>query len=377
MPRTLNESALAIRAGVALLVANLRYWRYVAPQVRRELAHWSGRAALIGDRHLRELAIEKLRAEHFNAEVAATLATLVPEKHRSLTVKAIVAFEVLYDYLDGLTEQPTTDDPLESGRLLYRAFTSVFDSNSLDASVSEPVLSDDGGYLDELSATVSEAIASLPCSWVVERAGSRAAERCAIGQIRVHAAGQVGVGQLERWAQANAETDGAMQWREYIAGAVASVLAVHALIAAGADESITAEQAEAMDSAYLMISAMSTMLDSLVDYERDVVSDDPWLVRLYGGDVQTLGDRLVEVAKDAVAHTRRLPHDAHHTMTLMGVVAYYTSAAEAHSELARPVVARLHRELRPMILPTLVVMRAWRTAKRIRRVFGPMKRATR
>lgn len=362
----------AIRTGVALLVANLRYWRYVAPEVRRELTRWSSRAAQIDDRHLRELAIEKLQGEHFNAEVAATLATLVPSAHRSRTIEAIVAFEVLYDYLDGLTERPA-DDPLESGQRLYRAFTCVFDGGVPERTAIERGLFDDGGYLDELSATASEAIAALPGKSVVSHAGRRAAERCAIGQVRVHAAAQVGVGQLERWAQ-HEKTHGAMEWREHIAGAVASVLAVHALIAASAHDSITEEQAEAMDSAYLSISAMSTMLDSLVDYERDVASGDPWLVRLYGGDVALLGDRLVAVARDAVARTRLLPNNAHHMMTLMGVVAYYTSAAEAHSELARPVVARLHRELRPSILPTLAVMRVWRLAKRVRRGVGRLTR---
>ncbi len=376
MPRALSERALAIRTGVALLVANLRYWRYVAPEVRRELKRWSGRAAEIGDRHLRELAIEKLQAEHFNAEVAATLATLAPEAHRSRTIEAIVAFEVLYDYLDGLTEEPSADDPLESGWRLYRGFTAVFDGATPDQPATERFARDDGGYLDELSATVGEAIASLPGKCVVDRAGRRSAERCAVSQVRVHAAGQVGLAQLERWAHGDVEVGGAMEWREHIAGSVASVLAVHALIAAGADDSITEEQAEAIGSAYLSISAMSTMLDSLIDYERDVASGDPWLVRLYGGDVDLLGDRLVEVAREAVARTRLLPNDAHHMMTLMGVVAYYTSAAEARSELARPVVARLHRELRPSILPTLAVMRVWRLAKRVRRVVRRVTRST-
>jgi len=297
MPRALSERALAIRTGIALLVANFRYWRYVAPEVRRELKRWSGRAAQIGDRHLRELAIEKLQAEHFNAEVAATLATLAPKAHRSRTVEAIVAFEVLYDYLDGLTEEPIADDPLESGWRLYRAFTAVFDGAAADRAATERVVCNDGGYLDELSTTVREAIASLPCKCVVKRVGRRSAERCAIGQVRVHAAAQVGVAQLELWAHGDVEAGGAMEWREHIAGSVASVLAVHALIAAGADPAITEQQSEALDSAYLSISAMSTMLDSLIDYERDVTSGDPWLVRLYGGDVDLLGDRLVGIAR--------------------------------------------------------------------------------
>jgi len=53
-------------------------------------------------------------------------------------------------------------------------------------------------------------------------------------------------------------------------------------------------------------------------------------------------------------------------MTLTGVAAYYTSAPSATSELARPVTSRIQRELRPLITPTLAVMRTWRVAKRVR-----------
>jgi tetraprenyl-beta-curcumene synthase len=367
MPSALSEQRLAIQTGAALLIANVRYWRGVAPQVRHELRRWSARAKMIADPHLRELAVGKLQLEHFNAEVAATLATLVPEAHRARSVEAIVAFEVLYDYLDGLTEEPA-EDPLQGRWRLYRAFVGVFDGSPPGI---RPDADDqaqaDGGYLDELAATVSAAIAALPGRAAVRPAGRHAAERCSAGQVHVHAAPQIGVAQLEQWARVGAAARGALGWREYIAGAVASVLAVHSLIAYSAEESATEEEAEALDDAYLWISALSTMLDSLVDYERDVASGDPWLVSLYGGDVRLFGDRLVEVANGAVSRARLLPHGPHHLMTLMGVVAYYTSAPEARGELARPMVARLHRELGPSILPTLAVMRAWRLAKRVRR----------
>ena len=250
---------------------------------------------MIADPHLRALASDKLRVEHFNAEVAATLATLVPEAHRERTVEAIVALEVMYDYLDGLTEQPA-DDPLENGWHLYRAFTTVFDRGPEGVWKGTGHNAGDGDYLAELSSTVRMAIATLPGSSAVRIAGKRAAERCAVGQIRVHAAPQIGVCQLEQWAM-GAKADGTLGWREYVAGAVASVLAVHALIVAGAEASTTEQEAEAVDAAYLSISAVSTMLDSLVDYERDVAIGDPWLVRLYDGDAHLLADRLLGVAE--------------------------------------------------------------------------------
>ncbi len=367
MRSPVHEQGLAIQTGFALLIANIRYWSRIAPQVRRELRRWSQRASAIPDLRVRELAVDKLQREHFNAEVAATLATLVAKRHRKRVVEAIVAVEIMYDFLDALTEEPH-DQPLARGEHLYRLFTDVFPAVRADERRAHQARAeDDSGYLLDLSATAREAIATLPASSVVADVGRRAAVRCAAGQIRVHAAAQIGTEQLEQWAQRGAaETEG-LAWREYLAGSVASVLAVHALIVASADQRMTTLQADEVDAAYLSIAALSTMLDSLVDYERDLSAGDPWLVRLYG-EPELLGAHLASVAERATGQCRQLPHSAHHLMTLLGVVAYYTSAPETQSERVSPTVKRLHSELRPMILPTLAVMHAWRMAKRARRV---------
>jgi tetraprenyl-beta-curcumene synthase len=348
-----------------LLVTNIRYWVTVAPDAHRQLRRWQRRAAAIPNESLRELAMLKLDTEHFNAEVAATLATLAPRARRSSVVEAIVALEVIYDYLDGLTEQ-STDAPLRSGAGLYEAFTDAVGCGpGADANYYEHhPHRDDGGYLRELSSTVSAALASLPARANVEIATAQAAARCAEGQIRVHAAGQLGIAQLEQWAKANAaQVD--VPWREYVAGAVASVLSVHALIATAASENATPEQARAIDDAYLSISALSTMLDSLVDYERDVADGDPWLVGLYG-DPRRLGASLTVVADRAVAQARALPRGPEHLVRLVGVVAYYASVPEVRGGAAAVEIARLKRELGVMLTPTLAVMRAWRLAKRVR-----------
>src|SRR5829696_5146585 len=116
-----NVSVSLTQATLALGVANMRYWSMVARRVQRELRHWEHRAHEITDPVLREHALGKLTEERFNAEVAATLATLAPWRRRSRVVVATVAFQVMYDYLDAVSEQPVAD-PLRNGRRLYGAF---------------------------------------------------------------------------------------------------------------------------------------------------------------------------------------------------------------------------------------------------------------
>ena len=353
------------RAGLALVLANARYWTTVAPEVRAQLARWKTRATKIEDPELRTLALHTLGEEGFAAEVAATLATLTPRRHRAEAIRAIVALEVMYDYLDGLTEQPTPD-PLANGRQLFKALTDALDPGAgLDEDYYRHHPSgSDGGYLQELAATVKETLACLPNAGALTPTMLSAAARCAEAEVLTHAATLSNSSLAEQWARETTNHSG-LDWREYLAGAASSVLAVHALIALAGDERTTAEHAAPIDEVYLALGVLSTMLDSVIDYEQDAANGTLAYINHYD-DRSLLGARLVDVARGAATRARDAPAGAHHLMTMAGVVAYYTSAPSARSELAWPVTSRIQSELRPLITPTLAVMRAWRLAKRLR-----------
>ncbi len=389
--------SMLARAGLALALANARYWTTVAPIVRAQLARWEQVAGSISDPALRGLATGKLRDEHFNAEVAATLATLAPRPQRARVVEAIVALQVLYDYVDLLTEQPADSGPTIDGRALLAALHNavtldlaragtpdVGDAGTPDlADGATPDVrdrrdtgtdpsrdyyrdgphSDDGGYLQALVETVRGALAHLPNGTTVAPVAQAAAARCGEAQILNHGAPGLGIAQLQRSATAQASGTG-LDWQEYLAGATASVLGIGALVAAAADPKTTRRDAEELDTLYLFIGAL-TMLDSVVDLQEDIAAGRLGYVQYYG-DPGVFADRLAIVARDAVTRARLLPDGAHHIVTLVGIVAYYASAPAANTELARPLTAPVRRELRPLITATLAVMRAWRLAKRAR-----------
>jgi tetraprenyl-beta-curcumene synthase len=349
------------RATVALVLACTRYWTGVAPVVKAELRRWQARASAISDPALRTLALQKLRDEGFTAEAAAMLATFVPKAHRTSAVQAIVALEVMYDYLDGCSERPSSD-PLGEGERLFEAFTGVFAAGSRDHDQHEPTAG--GGYLQELAHAAHSSLARLPAAATIMQVARASAERSAQAQTRMHAAPALGSAQLEQWARQQAQ-GAVLQWRELLAGAASSVIALHALIAAAGDERTSAAEVVKLDATYLSISALSTMLDSLIDHQQDAGAGAGEFIAHYQTP-ELLAGALVQVARQAASQARRLPNNAHHLMMLAGVVAYFTSDPGARSKLARPAVARLHAELRPVIAPALAVMRAWRLAKRVR-----------
>jgi tetraprenyl-beta-curcumene synthase len=359
------------RAGFALLLANVRYWSTVAPLVRVQLARWEQAARAIEDPELQALALGKLLAERFNAQVAATLATLAPRRRRARVVEAIVALQILYDYLDVLGEQ-AVPEPTIDGRHL---FTALHDAVTLDGGhgrgshtdrdyYRDRPHSEDGGYLQALVDTVRTALGRLPATGAITAVAGASAQRCAEAQMLNHDASRSGVEEARRWATLQAPGTG-LGWQELLAGASASVLAIDALIAAAAGSGTTHVDAEDLDALYLSIGAL-TMLDSIVDLQEDITASQLGYVHYYDSP-ELMAARLQCVARDAAARARRLPNGAHHIVTLVGVVAYYTSAPTANSELARSLTAPVRTELRPLITPTLALMRSWRLAKRVRR----------
>ncbi|HEX3519660.1 MAG TPA: DUF2600 family protein [Solirubrobacteraceae bacterium] len=357
-----RDRGLLTRSSFALLLANGRYWTGVAPIVRTELKRWQMCAAEIEDSELRAVALSKLHDEGFHADAAAMFATRAPRAHRRSVVEAIVALELLFDYLDGLTERPSSDPVGDS----ERHFATLIDAVGVASTPgTNAPRAEDSGYPQLLSRAVALAISRLPAASAIAAIAGRTAHRAAEAQSRIHALHQTGAEQLEAWVKSEPPASD-LGWRELVASAGSSVLVLHALIAAAANPNTTCEQATAIESAYLSTCVLLTLLDGLVDYEQDASSggsQGTGYISLYE-DPDQLPELLGRSARRAVLQARALPSGPHHVMLLTGVVAYYSTAPGARTDIAKPAVARLQRELAPLILPTVAVMRTWRYIKR-------------
>lgn len=359
MPATRPDTSPAVYRALAL--ANVRYWTTVHRRVRAELRHWERQAAAIPDPTWRTIALDKLESEHFNAQVAATLATLAPHHLRPTVVRAIVAAEVLYDYLDGASEQTAP----HGGANLYAAFATALGHERFEtAHYYADLTTDDGGYVQRLALTWHNALCQLPAAAHVHKAARRAADRCATAQTLTHRLPADGIESLRRWSETNASRHH-LAWWEYAAGGAASILSVHALIAAAADTGTTAADADAIDDAYLLACALSTLLDSLVDCERDVAEGAHSFIAYYADERQQT-DGVSAVARRAITAASRLRDAPHHVMTVVGVAGYYLSAGGATTSRARPTAAAVRSQLGPVANPILSIFAMWRTAKTAR-----------
>ena len=342
-----------------------RYLAGIFPRVARELAHWRARARAIPDPALRSLALDAL-AKRGNMEGAALFATLVPRARRRETVRALVAFQTAYNYLDTLAEQPSAD-PLSNGRRLHEALLVAIDPGAAHADYyAHHPRGADGGYLAELVDTCRSAFLALPCHREVSGAVWDATARIVAFQSLNLTHEQGGHEALERWARRQTPSGSGLHWWQ-TAAAGGSSLAVHALIATAANHDVSASDVAAIEGAYFpWICALHSLLDSLVDVDEDERAGQRSLLSYHGSPQQAaFAMRMLAVRATAAANS--LPDAAGHVVILTAMSAYYLSSPELSTSDARATAAKVAAAVGPLVAPALALFQARRLAARLTR----------
>ncbi|MGN6188607.1 MAG: DUF2600 family protein, partial [Conexibacter sp.] len=316
----------------ALIAILFTYWTTVFPVARRELAGWRAVAAAIPDARMRALALSTLDDESGLAEGAAIFATLVRDRAlRRRLVTLLVAWQVMYDYLDTVGEQSSVSAS-DGDAGLYAILAAVLEATAVEAASDGA----DDGYLARLVACCRTSAATLPSIHVVRPFAVRAALRCAEAQVLTHAATVRGVEPLRRWAIAQPGAEPFLWW-EVAAGAISS-LGVHALLALAALPHASAADAARVDAAYFpSICALSTLLDSTIDAAADAGTENHRATAYYASAAEA-ERRLAAVARIAATAARGLPRGRDHAVMLAGMAAYYAAAGWSGNE-------RMHRRV--------------------------------
>ena len=304
-----------------------RYWLTIFPQAWMELRKWSKLADRIPDPRLRDSAMCTLKKEHLNAEGAALFATLAPWSSAQPLLRALVAFQTLYDYVDTITERrPDQRDT----RQLHAAL-----SYALDPGAARPAdwyrhhpYADDGGYVTALADACRVELAKLPRYDAVAPSALRLAVRVGEVQALNHEEPRVRAVLLADWARLQrrpVEID--LRWWEY-AAAASSSLGIFVLLSLAADPDTTAARAELVEGRYCVtIAALNTLLESHVDVRDDELTGDQSFTSYYGpGEAAS---RIPMIARAASHDAESLPHADRHRMILAGMVAFYMSEREA------------------------------------------------
>lgn len=348
-----------VRGGSVRLFASAarRYWFGVFPAARSTQRRLLSRAEAIPDPLLRADALASYHDKGSNSEGLAALAVLAPADHRADVARSLVAYQLMLDYLDGVSERPT-GDPLANGMQLHRAFEVAL---NLDAPYEDyyalaPAHAD-GGYLQELIGTCRAPLRRLPSYEAVRPTLLRQARLCCESQALNHALSFTAVDQqVEEWASRTAQQAGlepGFEWWELIAAAAASSLCVGALLALAASPGASEVDARQVESAYFpWASGLNALLDSLVDLDED--PEDASHLRRYDSH-EHAAERLKAIASGARERVAALPDGALHEAILAAMGALYLIHEEAWRPGREPISLAVYGALGPLAKPSIAV----------------------
>lgn len=324
------------------------------PRARRELKLWELRASAIPDPVLRAHALAKLQDERIVAEGAAAFATLAVRRHRTAVIRICVAYEVMYDYLDAIGEDPVAD-PLAHNRCVHGALIDAIEpAGPCHDHYRHYSRSDDGGYLHALIDACREHLTSLPAARTVRPALRRFAARAGTAQSFNHAGTSGAHSALEAWAESQQIEDAA--WWE-VAAAASDPLGVFALFAAASNDQTMPCDVTAIEHAYYpWIGALVWLMESLTDEQEDALSGNHSYIGRYASS-RHAADRLAVISRRATTATLGLPRGSQHHVLLTGVVSMYLSKPDADGEAMQACARAIRDEIRGPIAALMLVLR--------------------
>lgn len=354
-----NPLPLTGRQSFVLIGATGRQLAYGLRAVSREVAMWRRRASRISDGALREDALDALDSKRGHIDGAALFWTL-PTKRDIGLLRTLVAYEVIQDYLDGLSERATMFDCPHAAR----PFAALGDALDPDRPMRDYYRglrwSDDGGYLAALVRTCRAGIGRLPSFDVVRPFLARDVTCARVLHLNHCPDAARRDAALRTWATETFDADHGLQWYELTAAA-SGWITTHALLALAAEPLASEDDARSTYAAYFPHAAMAlTMLDSWADRDDDERTGDHSYVAHYPTlhrAAQQLCASIDRSARDVLA----LPHGERHAVLLACMIALYMSKdsvrhdADAKRQTRRIVAAggTLPRALLP-------VLRLWR-----------------
>lgn len=365
-----TDGALPALAGAAR-----SYWLGVFPDACREVRSWRARAAEIPDPALRRIALQAHREKRGNLEGAAAFAAFAQPAGRHAAVRAVVAYQTMFDYLDNLSEEPS-EDPIANGRQLNSALLAAI-------APGEPHLDyyarrrhgEDGGYLHALIATCRTALTALPSFAAIAELVREATERVAMYQSLNHGDGSGRHDSFERWARDSGKAYSQLRWWE-TGAAAGSTLDLFALVAAAADPALDPSVAKTLGTAYFpWVGALHSLLDSLADRTEDLATGRRGLIDYYQSPDEA-ADRIATIATEAMSQVSELPGCHSHKLIVAAMTSFYlcdlSTSSSPHARLAAPAVLEAMGRL---ARPTMLILSARRaTGRVIDRIAGYLSR---
>ena len=291
----------------------------------------------------------------------AALFCILPRAREPGLLRLLVAYEVIWDFLDSVNERGAQQGQA-NGRQLHLALVDALDPDAAPSDYyRHHPWRDDGGYLSALVQACQAALGRLPSYDAVRLWLAHEAWRAQVLAINHDLDPSSRDTTLRDWAEREFPTGHEASWYE-LTGAASASLTVHALLALTTKPYLSATEIKRVQSAYFpWISAATTMLDSYVDQTEDSTNGDHSYVAHYSTAEQAV-QRIEHLLQRSMSEVGDLPDGERHALIVACMVAMYLSKDSARTPAIRPVTRRLVAAGGSLSRALLPILRLWRIA---------------
>jgi tetraprenyl-beta-curcumene synthase len=327
-----------------------------------EIHRWRDRARRIPDEPIRTDALHVLEHKRTHAHGAALFWTLPRRRNHDL-LRLLVAYELIWDTLDNLSESAAAHGQMD-GRRLHLAIAEAIDpSVPISDYYEQHPWHDDGGYLRSLVETCRQCCLRLPSYPLVREVIVRESHRAQVLAINHDPDSARRDIALKRWVTREYPREQRASWWE-LSGAASTPLTIHALLALAAEPDCSESEIARTYAAYFpWLSATTTMLDSYVDQLEDIDNGDHSYIAHYP-DHESAALSIRALVRASITEARSLRNGHKHTVIAAAMIAMYLSKDSARTPQLRVGTGAFIRAGGTLTRLLLPILRAWRALYR-------------
>jgi len=316
----------------------IKTYGVVLPTVHRSLRAWKEQARGIPDPELRRQALTSIETKTFHCEGGAIYGLLAGAM-KDETIRFIVAYQTISDYLDNLCDRSTSQDP-EDFRVLHESMFHALSPGTKPRNYYRLRREQaDGGYLAALVRTCQEVLAKVPAYEQIAPALFELAGYYCDLQVLKHIRVEERVPRLQAWFERHKKQLPEMRWYEFCACA-GSTLGIFCLVSSGFDDGFSRDQADQVKKSYFpWVQGLHILLDYFIDQEEDRLGGDLNFCFYYDSD-DTLVERFVHFIKEAERGVSHLPQAQFHRMINRGLLGLYLADKKVKGQRRMREMAR-------------------------------------
>jgi tetraprenyl-beta-curcumene synthase len=308
----------------------LKIYRDVLPRVHKHLEVWKKEAEQIPNLELRKQALLSIENKTFHCE-GGSIYGLLAQEGIEPTIRFIVAYQTISDYLDNLCDRSTSLNP-EDFHSLHKAISHALTPGAEYINYYQfREEQDDGGYLVKLVTTCQSVLKELPSYHIIAANLHQLADYYCDLQVHKHVKVKERVPRLKAWFERHRNQIPEMKWYEFSAS-TGSTLGIFCLVAYASDPNCSRELATKVKNSYFpWVQGLHILLDYFIDQEEDRLGGDLNFCTYYNNQ-QELTERFVYFLKQADKAVSRLPHKYFHRMINRALLGVYLADKKVNQQ---------------------------------------------